>query len=76
MVDSRLVNVTVLVDEKHWNRMSQIAAALELRGFVLREMLDSIGVLTGTVAADQLPDLATTPGVVSAEVERSDYHTQ
>ncbi|MGV2336007.1 MAG UNVERIFIED_CONTAM: hypothetical protein LVR18_18455 [Planctomycetaceae bacterium] len=76
MVDSRLVNVSVLVDENRWNRISEVVTALEQQGFVLRETLDSIGVLQGTVAASRLADLAQTPGVVSAEAERSDYHTQ
>lgn len=76
MVDSRLVNVTVLVEENRWNRISEVVAALEQQGFVLRETLDSIGVLLGTVVASRLSDLAKTPGVVSAELERSDYHTQ
>jgi hypothetical protein len=76
MVDSRLVNVSVLVEENRWNKISEVVSDLEQRGFVLRETLDSIGVLMGTVAAGRLADLATTPGVVSAEIERSDYHTQ
>lgn len=70
------INVSVSVDPNHPGDLSKVAAALKSKGFVLKESLDAIGVLTGTVPADALADLSSVAGVSSVEPERSDYHTQ
>lgn len=70
------INVSVSVDPNYQGGLSTVAAALKSKGFVLKESLDAIGVLTGSVPADALADLSGVAGVSSVEQERSDYHTQ
>jgi hypothetical protein len=70
------VGVTVLVADSHKDDMTKVATALKHKGFVLKETMEAIGVLTGSVAADAVAELSSVPGVSSVEKERSDYHTQ
>lgn len=70
------INVSVSVDPNHTGELSAVAAALKSKGFVLKESLDAIGVLTGSAPADALDDLSRVAGVSAVEPERSDYHTQ
>ncbi len=76
MANKKSINVTVLVDEAHRDNMAGLINQLKDKGFVLRESLDAVGVLTGSVAATALAGLSTVPGVSAVEEERSDYHTQ
>lgn len=74
MTEEKRINVTVLVGETE--ELDKVAKDLEDQGFVLNEALSEIGVLTGSVKATQLANLAMVSGVSAVEEERTDYHTQ
>ena len=76
MATKKSINITVLVDEAHKNNLAGLANDLKAKGFVLKESLDAVGVITGSVAATALEGLSTVPGVSAVEVERTDYQTQ
>jgi len=61
--------VVISVDDDQFEDMSTVVEALRHAGLRVAEVLDSVGVVTGTVDGDALGSLSTVPGV--AEVERS-----
>jgi hypothetical protein len=70
------VNVSVLVDEAHKDKLAEVTKALKAKGFILKETLEAIGVLSGSVPASALSALSSVPGVSTVEKERTDYRTQ
>lgn len=76
MPRKKLITVTVLVDDAHKDDLSGLAAALKDKGFVVKESLEAVGVLIGTVPAASMVDLSAVPGVSAVEQERTDYRTQ
>jgi hypothetical protein len=78
MSKSERVRVTVLVDDTHLEKMKSVARSLAAKGFDLDKdgQLDAIGVLTGSVPADRVPQLRDLSGVKSVEEERTDYRPQ
>jgi hypothetical protein len=76
MPKEKLIAVTVLVDEAHKGNLSGLATALKDKGFVLKESLDAVGVLIGTVPFASMAGLSAVPGVSAVEQERTDYRTQ
>ncbi|TDV44922.1 hypothetical protein [Actinophytocola oryzae] len=61
--------VVISVADDRFGDMAAVVEALRHAGLRVSEVLDSVGVLTGTVDGDALGSLSTVPGV--AEVERS-----
>lgn len=61
--------VVISVADDQVEDMSPVVEALQHAGLRVAEVLDSVGVVTGTVDGDALGSLSTVPGV--AEVERS-----
>lgn len=61
--------VVISVSDDQVDDMSAVVEALRHAGLRVDEILDSVGVVTGTVDGDALGSLSTVPGV--AEVERS-----
>ena len=61
--------VVISVADDQVDDMSTVVDALRAAGLRVSEVLDSVGVVTGTVDGDALGALSTVPGVV--EVERS-----
>lgn len=76
MPREKLITVTVLVDDAHKDNLSGLASALKEKGFVVKESLEAVGVLIGTVPATSMAGLSAVPGVSAVEQERTDYHTQ
>lgn len=76
MAKKKSINVTILVDEIHKANLAGLAKVLKAKGFVLKETLEAIGVLTGCVAPTALAALSSVPGVVAVEEERTDYRIQ
>jgi len=76
MTKAQTVNVSVLVDDASKSSLARVAKDLKEKGFVLKESLEEIGVLTGKVPPSSLAALSKVPGVSSVEEERSDYRTQ
>jgi hypothetical protein len=61
--------VVISVADDQVDDMASVVEALRHAGLRVTEVLDSVGVVTGTVDGDALGSLSTVPGV--AEVERS-----
>lgn len=61
--------VVISVADDQVDDMSTVVEALQVAGLTVTEVLDSVGVVTGTVEREALSSLSTVPGVV--EVERS-----
>ena len=76
MAGKNSINVTVQVNESQSNSLSKVASDLKRKGFILKESLDAIGILTGSIPAVALSELNDVPGVVAVEEERTDYRTQ
>ncbi len=70
------VNVSVLLDPESSARRSKTITALIDKGFELRESLEGIGVLLGRAAPSEVNALSAVAGVLSVEIERSDYAPQ
>ena len=65
--------VVISVADDQVDDMGSVVEALRQAGLRVSEVLDSVGVVTGTVDGDALGNLSTVPGV--AEVERSrEFH--
>jgi hypothetical protein len=61
--------VIVSVADDQADDITTVVDALRGAGLTVTEVLDTVGVVTGTVSRDDLPSLLTVPGV--ADVERS-----
>ena len=76
MAKKKSITITVLVEESHKNKLNQVSRELKDKGFVLKESLGEIGVLTGSIPSTALADLSKVPGVSAVEKERTDYRPQ
>lgn len=76
MAKEKSINITVLVEETHKNKLSQVSRRLKEKGFVLKETLGEIGVLTGSIPSAALADLSKVKGISAIEKERTDYRPQ
>lgn len=66
------IEISLLLDSEHKD-LDQLIQALESKGFVLKESLAAIGVLTGTAPSARMHELSAVPGVLSCEINRTDY---
>lgn len=76
MAKDQPIHITVLADDAHKDNLMGLAETLKHKGFVLKQSLDALGVLTGSVDPTKLEGLSAVPGVSAVEEERTDYHTQ
>ena len=75
-MSEKMIDVTVMVDDKHKDQLSKVAGELQKKGFVVSESLKEIGVLLGSVAEEAIDKLSVVPGVSAVEKNRRDYRTQ
>jgi hypothetical protein len=71
-----MVDVTVMVDDEHKEKLAHVSQSLKGKGFVPRELLHEIGVVTGSVPDVALASLSEVPGVSAVERDRKDYRAQ
>jgi len=76
MAATKLIGVTVLVDDAHRDDLPGMAGTLMAKGFRLQQTLPAVGILTGSVPGAGTAALFSVPGVTSVEPERTDYRTQ
>lgn len=76
MTEKKSINVTVMIDEAHRRDIPAVAKSLAKKGFVLKETLEEIGVLSGTVDEGAISRLSGVTGVSAVEKDRDDYRTQ
>ncbi|MBL8892011.1 MAG: hypothetical protein JNL67_18695 [Planctomycetaceae bacterium] len=76
MSKKKMINVSVLVQDSPGVTMARLVPKLREKGFVLKESLNDIGVILGSVGEDALNSLSTIEGVAAVEPDRTDYETQ
>ena len=62
-----MVQLSVTVDDGH--AIDEVAAGLRARGMEVAQVLDAIGVITGSAPDDVRPALAAVEGVASVDEE-------
>ena len=67
------VKVSVSVDDAHVNQILKVAEGLQSVGMDVEQTLPSVGVISGSIASDQVNRLYQIEGVQHIEPERS-YH--
>lgn len=65
------VKVSVSVDDAHVNQLLKVAESLQSVGMDVEQTLLSIGVISGSIASDQVNRLYQIEGVQHIEPERS-----
>ncbi len=64
------IRLTLCVDDSHADDLGDIAGAARRAGMTVEQELSGIGVLTGSIDADNLDALRAIAGVTSVEQER------
>lgn len=65
------INLTVSVREDHLLNIMEVAQGLRALGMEVQQVMDQVGVITGTGDASQVPNLSKVPGVESVEASHS-----
>lgn len=66
----RPVNVVVSVADDHLDELSTVVTALRGAGLHVDDVLDAVGMVTGTVAGASVEALESVPGVAEVELQR------
>lgn len=66
------VGVVVSVADDHLDELATVIADLRRAGLRIDDILDAVGMITGTIAESEIEALDTVPGV--ADVERQHAH--
>ena len=64
-----MVQLSVTVDDGHLAAIDAIADELRARGMQVEQVLDGLGVITGSAPSDVRPALSGVQGVVSVDEE-------
>jgi len=60
-------NITVTVDDEHAASVGQVAATLRGSGMQISQVLEAVGVITGSVPEDGVAELRNVHGVKSVD---------
>jgi len=60
-----VAEVSVSIDDAHLPVITSVAQALQARGMQVEQVLDAMGIITGSVADDRRPLLEAVPGVAA-----------
>lgn len=61
------VQVLVSVDEKHRSQLDKVVQRCREAGLEVDQALDAVGVITGSIPHDKMPNLSGVKGVASVE---------
>ena len=64
-----MVHVSVTVDDGHLGRIGTVADALRANGMDVEQVLDALGMITGSVSEESRAALSDVAGVVSVSAE-------
>jgi hypothetical protein len=64
------INLLVAVDENHIGQILEVAQNLRSSGMYVEQILDQLGVITGSCDSAKMTDISQVPGVSKIEVER------
>lgn len=62
---SVMSHISVSIDDEHLKSMSSVARALQDKGMLVEQVLDGVGIITGSVADESRLLLASVPGVAA-----------
>ena len=66
----RPVSVVVSVDDDHLDEIDKVVTELRRAGLRVDDVLDAVGMVTGTVAGSAVETLESVPGVAEVELQR------
>lgn len=66
----RPVAVAISVDDDHLDDLDKVVSELRRVGLQVDNVLDAVGVVTGTVAGSAVEALESVPGVAEVELQR------
>lgn len=64
------VNLSIAVDEKHLDQILEVAQNLQSAGMNVEQLLDKIGIITGSCNAENIETLSQIEGVSHVEIAR------
>ncbi|AFZ24191.1 hypothetical protein Cylst_1943 [Cylindrospermum stagnale PCC 7417] len=64
------VNLSISVDENHMNKILEVADNLHSAGMNVQQVLDKLGILTGSCDLDKVETLSRVEGVSHVELSR------
>ncbi|HLP92301.1 MAG TPA: ketohydroxyglutarate aldolase [Nostocaceae cyanobacterium] len=64
------VNLTVAVEENYMSQILEVAENLRSTGMNVEQILDQIGVISGSCDSDKMQDITQVPGVSHVEIDR------
>jgi methylmalonyl-CoA mutase cobalamin-binding subunit len=65
--DMANVHVTVSIADDHLDRLLEVAEDLQEHGMKIDQVMDQVGIVTGSCPSDDLPALRQVPGVDHVE---------
>ena len=66
-----LVNVIISIDDEHLAEITSVAEILQQAGFELDQILDLLGIISGTCEENRLNDLRQISGVAAVEIDQN-----
>jgi hypothetical protein len=67
------VSVVVSVADDHLDDLTEVVADLRKAGLRVADVMEPVGMITGTVAGDSIDALESVPGVAEVERQRTHY---
>jgi len=64
------VQISVSIEDVYLDRVSQVMQELQSAGMIVEQSLPTLGIISGSMAADQVDRLSQVEGVQSIELER------
>lgn len=64
------VNLSVAVDDDYINRMSEVVQKLEAAGMKVEQVMETLGIITGSCSSDKVEALSQVEGVTHVETSR------
>ncbi|MDQ3610734.1 MAG: hypothetical protein M4D85_03830 [Actinomycetota bacterium] len=58
-------HISVSIDDEHLESMSSVARALQDQGMQVEQVLDGVGIITGSISEERRLLLASVPGVAA-----------
>ena len=65
------VNLSVAVDDDYMNRMSEVVQKLEAAGMKVEQVMETLGIITGSCDSEKVEALSQIEGVTHVERSRS-----
>ena len=71
-----VVNLMISIDDEHVEKISSIARKLGKAGLRVNQLLDELGIITGTIDENSVSKLSNISGVAAIERQRMVYKAE